>query len=56
MWIRGGELAFPVSEVTIAGNLSAILMDIEIVGTDLEFRGSTASPTLKVREMTVSGA
>jgi PmbA protein len=55
MWIRNGELAYPVSEVTIAGNLKQMLMDIEWVGSDLEFRGSTASPTLLVREMTVGG-
>ncbi len=55
IWIRGGELAFPVSEVTIAGNLNTMLMRIEAVGSDLEFRGSTASPTLMIQEMTVSG-
>lgn len=55
IWIRGGELAFPVNEVTIAGNLSQMLLGIEWIGSDLNFRGSTASPTLCVREMTVAG-
>ena len=55
LWIRNGELAFPVSEVTIAGNLNKMLMDIEAIGSDLEFRGSTAAPTLLIREMTVGG-
>ncbi len=55
MWIRNGEMAFPVSEVTIAGNLKQMLMDIEAIGSDLEFRGSTAMPTLLIREMTVGG-
>ncbi len=55
MWIRNGELAFPVSEVTIAGNLNNMLMEVETVGSDLEFRGSTAAPTLLIREMTVGG-
>ena len=54
VWIRNGELAFPVSEVTIAGNLRQMLMDVE-AGSDLEFRGSTAAPTLLIREMTVGG-
>lgn len=54
IWIRNGELAFPVSEVTIAGNLNDMLMDLEI-GSDLEFRGSTAAPTLLIGEMTVGG-
>ena len=55
MWIRNGELAFPVSEVTIAGNLNNMLKDMEAIGSDLEFRGSTAAPTLLIREMTVGG-
>lgn len=55
LWIRNGELAFAVSEVTIAGNLKEMLMGIETVGSDLEFRGSTAAPTIKIGEMTVAG-
>ena len=55
LWIRNGELAFPVSEVTIAGNLLNMLQDLEFIGSDLEFRGSTAAPTLCIREMTVGG-
>ncbi len=55
LWIENGELAYPVSEVTISGNLKQMLMDLEAVGNDLEFRGATASPTLLIREMTVSG-
>jgi len=55
LWIRNGELAFPVSEVTIAGNLKDMLLGMEAVGSDLEFRGSVAAPTLKIGEMTVGG-
>ncbi len=55
LWIENGELTFPVSEVTIAGNLRDMLMKIEAIGSDLEFRGSVASPTLLIGEMTVSG-
>jgi len=55
MWIRDGKPAFPVSEVTIAGNLNEMLEGIEQVGSDLEFRGATAAPTLLIREMTVGG-
>ena len=55
LWIRNGELAFAVSEVTIAGNLKDMLMGIEAVGGDLEFRASIASPTLKIGDMTVAG-
>jgi PmbA protein len=55
LWIREGELAFAVSEVTIAGNLIEMLQGIEAVGSDLEFRGSVAAPTIKIGEMTVGG-
>jgi PmbA protein len=55
LWIRSGELAFAVSEVTIAGKLQDMLMGVEEVGNDLEFRGSVAAPTLKIGEMTVGG-
>ena len=55
LWIRNGELAFAVSEVTIAGNLKDMLHSIEAIGSDLEFRGSVAAPTIKVGEMTVGG-
>ena len=55
LWIRNGELAFAVSEVTIAGNLKDMLMNVEAIGDDLQFRGSMAAPTLKIGEMTVGG-
>jgi PmbA protein len=55
LWIRNGELAFAVSEVTIAGTLQEMLMGLETIGSDLEFRGSVAAPTLKIGEMTVAG-
>jgi PmbA protein len=54
LWIRNGELAFAVSEVTIASTLQQMLMEME-AGSDLEFRGSVASPTLLIQEMTVGG-
>jgi PmbA protein len=54
-WIENGEFAYPVSEITIASTLQQMLMDFEAIGFDLEFRGSVASPTLMIGEMTVSG-
>jgi PmbA protein len=44
-----------VHEVTVAGNLGQMLQDIEMAGSDLEFRGPVAAPTIKIREMTVGG-
>jgi PmbA protein len=55
LWIENGEFAYPVSEITVAANLRQMLLDVEAAGSDLEFRGSVASPTLLIREMTVSG-
>ncbi len=55
-WIENGELAYPVEEITIAGNLKRMFCDIEMVGNDLEFRGRIASPTIKISEMTIAGS
>lgn len=55
LWIEDGEIAYPVSEITISGNLGRVLETIEAVGDDLEFRGTISGPTLKVAEMTVAG-
>ncbi len=54
-WIDKGELAYPVEEITVAGNLKEMLREIEMVGRDLTFRGSVVAPTLKIRRMTVAG-
>jgi len=55
LWIENGELAYPVSEITIAGNLTEMLMDLREVGSDLDFRSSIAAPTILIGEMTISG-
>lgn len=54
-WIENGELTYPVEEITIAGNLKEMLKHIEMVGSDLVFRGRIASPTVKITEMMVAG-
>ncbi len=55
-WIENGELAFPVSEVTISLNLDELLRRIDAVGDDLDLRSSTASPTFRVSAMTIAGS
>jgi PmbA protein len=55
LWIENGKLTYPVSEITIAGTMQQMLQGIEQVGSDLEFRGSIAAPTILIREMTISG-
>lgn len=54
-WIEKGQLTFPVSEVTISSNLDEMLKNVDAVGDDLVLKSSTASPTLRVRSMTISG-
>src|SRR5207244_2600478 len=56
LWIENGELAHPVEELTIAGNLRDMLRAIEMVGSDLRPRNAIAAPTLKIARMTVAGA
>lgn len=53
IWIENGELTFPVQGVTIAGNLKEMLNSIEMIGNDLDFRGSVVSPTLLIGRMTI---
>ncbi len=53
-WIENGELAFPVSELTIAGNLKDMFMAIT-PADDLEFKYGTNAPTLRIDGMTVAG-
>jgi PmbA protein len=55
LWVQDGEIAFPVAEITIAGNLEKILNQVEIVANDLEFRTAVCGPTIKVGELTVAG-
>jgi PmbA protein len=55
IWIKDGELAFPVSEVTIASTLQQMLNDIGEIGSDLEFLSSVSAPTIMIGEMTVGG-
>lgn len=55
LWVEKGEIAYPVSEITIAGNLQNILNHIEMVGNDLEFRSSVSGPTIKIQELTIAG-
>jgi PmbA protein len=55
-WIDHGELAYPVEEVTVAGNLLEMLTAIEGVGNDLVLRDRTVSPTLLIGRMVVAGS
>ena len=54
-WIDKGEIAFPVSEMTVAGNLKDIFARLQ-AADDLEFKAGADSPTLRVDDLTVAGA
>jgi PmbA protein len=54
-WIENGELTYPVSEVTISLNVDQLWQTLDAVGSDLDMRTSTASPTIRVARMTVAG-
>jgi len=55
LWISGGELTYPVEEITVAGNLKEMFFHISEVANDLEFRGSVAAPTIRIDGLTVGG-
>jgi PmbA protein len=55
LWISKGELAYPVEEITVAGNLRDMLFNISEIGNDLVFRGAVACPTVRIDGLTVAG-
>ena len=55
-WVEGGEIRFPVHEVTIAGNLRELYRRIVAIGDDQDARGSIRCGSLLVEEMTIAGA
>jgi PmbA protein len=56
LWIENGQLTHAVEEITIAGNLAEMLKNVSAIGNDLVFRGSVASPTLRIDGMTIAGS
>ena len=56
LWIEGGEIAYPVEEITIASNFADMLIGIDAVGSELLWLGRVASPPLRVANMTVGGS
>ncbi len=55
-WVENGEIQFPVDEVTIAGNLKDMFMDIEAVGTDIDDRSGIQTGSILMGKMTVAGS
>jgi PmbA protein len=54
-WIENGEIAYPVSEITIAGNLKDMFLHLT-PADDLVFKHGTNAPTLRIEGMTIAGA
>jgi len=54
-WVEGGEIAYPVEEITIAGNLADMFMQIAVVANDIDTRGNIQSGSILLESMTVAG-
>lgn len=55
LWIEDGEIAYPVRNISIGGNLREMLTSIDMIGDDLSHYHLTCSPTFRVAEMAISG-
>jgi PmbA protein len=54
LWIEGGEIAFPVKEAVMSGNIIDLFKKVESVGNDLKFYGKFGSPSLLIADMDIS--
>jgi PmbA protein len=54
-WVEGGEIAFPVEEITIAGNLKEMFKRIAAIGSDVVVRSGRSSGSILVENMTIAG-
>jgi PmbA protein len=54
-WIEGGEIAYPVEEITIAGNLRDMFRSIVAIGNDALARGSRSTGSILLERMTIAG-
>ncbi len=54
-WVENGEIAYPVEEITVAGNLKEMFKGIVAIGTDVETRGSRQVGSILIGNMTVAG-
>ncbi len=54
-WVENGELAYPVDEITIAGNLKEIFKDIVCIGDDVDRRGNIRTPSVLIGNMMLAG-
>ena len=55
-WVEGGEIAYPVEEITIAGNLADMFLGIREVGADVDTRGGIRTGSLLIDRMAIAGS
>ena len=54
-WVENGQIQYPVEEITVAGNLKQMFLDIQAVGNDVDLRGNTRTGSILIGELTVAG-
>ena len=54
-WVEKGEILYPVHEVTIAGNLQEMFLQLQLVGNDVDIRGNIRTGSVLVEGMTLAG-
>jgi len=55
LWVENGQIKYPVSGITIAGNLRDMLLGIVHIGTDIDSRSNVKAGSVLINEMTVAG-
>ncbi|MCF2857497.1 metalloprotease PmbA [Pseudoalteromonas sp. SMS1] len=55
-WVENGEIQYPVSEITIAGNLKEMFQNIQAIGADVELRGAVQTGSILIERMQIAGA
>lgn len=55
LFIEHGEIAYPVQEITVAGNMLDMLRSVDLLGNDMDWRGATGAPSIRFSRLTVSG-
>jgi len=55
-WVENGAIAYPVDEITVAGNLRQMFQDIQAVGTDVDTRSHILTGSIQIGRMMIAGA
>jgi PmbA protein len=55
-WVEGGQIAYPVHEVTIAGNLREMYRQVRALGDDVDTHGAIRTGSVLVDELTIAGS